>query len=255
MAEKLTAKAHPLARFSQIRSWVLLALSLATFSGAAALAADKTVWELRVTTATVDGSCLLRQAWLKVGGRFHHWELVRIDDPSNYTGKVGEKWQFIRYHRSSFLSQTDSVKQSNGSYGNPFFYLEALEEGDLEIYRRLEANSSVLKNPYTYVDQMRKDLKRPKLIPAIAVQYVAEKELNKLNRINSYNPFNENLDGEKAIVPIAETVCDVTTTYLMRNAKARYKQSLTGTKTLISNETLPLAPNRRSFAEEWIEAH
>jgi hypothetical protein len=253
MTEKSTAKARP-SGISVKRFPALLVLFLLMSSGAAAFAEDKTVWELRVTTAKVDGSCLFRQAWLKVGGRFHHWELIRIDDPENYTGKLGEKWQFIRYHRSSFLSAIDGANRIDGPYSDPFFYLESLDERDLEFYRRLSGNSSVVKNPYAYVDLMRKDLRRPSLLPATVVHYVGENDLHKLNRTNSYNPFHQKLDGRKVVVPIEQSVCEVGATYLMNNAKARYKQSITGRKTLISNETLPLAPSRKTFAEEWIQA-
>ena len=227
---------------------------LAFLSSSTVMAVGGPVWELRVTTAEVEGSCLLREDWKRVGGRYHYWELIQINDPAKYTGKMGEDWRFLRHHKFSFLDLKDAGTRVEGQDSRIFFNLEAIEERDLEFHKRM-SKTTILSNPYAYVDALREAFKKPNLLPATVVHYVSEKKLYGLNRLNSFNPFQDKIDGREVIVPLDQTVCDLKFSYLMKGAKARYNKNFLGKKVLISNETIPFAKDKKTFAEEWLEAN
>lgn len=217
-------------------------------------AADKPIWELRVTTAQVNGICLFKQKWLQVGGNYSQWKLIRIDDPKKFSGKIGDTtWQFLRSHTSNFLlpkGESEDGWPNNGKY---FFKLDAIDETTLDSYRSI-SKVSTAGNPYDYVDDLRISLKNPKLLPATVIRYIDESELYALNRLNSFNPFNGNIDGRKIIVPIERSVCDLNIIYLMNNAKARYTRNIIGIRKLISDETIPTDNEKKTFAQRWLDA-
>lgn len=229
-------------------------LTFFIFGSGSTLAADKPVWELRVTTAEIDGECLHNQTWQGVSGRYHQWDLIRIDDPKNYTGKIGEAtWQFVQHHKYSFLFRKDAANGSSMRNGNLFFNLDLIDEDTLDFYRKA-AKASVGTNPYGYVDNIRRDLKKPHLLPATVVRHAYERELYDLNRLNSFNPFEVNIDNRQVVIPVERSVCDLKVIYLMNNAKARYTKNALGKRTLISDDTKPTNMGKKTFAEEWLEA-
>jgi hypothetical protein len=235
------------------RTWLAF---LAFLISNAVFAASGPVWELRVTTAQVDGSCLHRDSWQNVKGRYHYWELIQINDVTNYSGKLGEDWKALRHHTYSFLVPSDAETNFGARNGDIYFNLEEIDESVLAVHRRLSQRTTEL-NQYEYVDVLRAELKKPNLLPATLVRYVRESELYRLNRLNSFNPFKDNTDGDgrKLLVPLDRSVCDLKISYLMKDARARYEKSFFGKRVLISNETVPLDKGQKTFAEEWLAAN
>jgi len=217
-------------------------------------AAPDPVWELRVTAAQVDGTCLYDKAWIPVGQRYLYWDLIQINDPDKYTGKIGEDWRLIRHHKSSFLTRKNSGSVSKKTEGDVFFNLEVLDETSLDFFRGMNKTLK-LSNDYAYIDVMRSQLKKPNLLPATAVRYVSERDLYNLNRLNEFNPFSDTSDGRIVLIPVERSACDLKITYLMNRAKARYVTGPFGKKSLISNETVPLSKDEKTFAEKWLEAN
>jgi hypothetical protein len=153
------------------------------------------------------------------------------------------------------LSQTDFNDNRDNA---EFFNLKYLDEESLNTDRRMAneiANTPAIQGIFDHVrlvDSMRNKFSKPKLLPATVVRYVPELELYRLNEVNNFNPFQENMDGRKVIVPIGISVCDLKINYLMKGAKARYIKNLLGQKKLIMDETVPYSPGKESFAKEWM---
>ncbi len=223
---------HTVKTFAYMRKKnTVLALLLIIGAGGAASSENK----LTTTVADVNGRCLFENAWLDVSDRYIYWEV----SGSRVT---------LRWHKSDLILpkvRNLAVPDDSPRLRVPVAFAINLSEGNPRL------NKSIFPD-LAYRDAMRVKLGIPNLIGATIVHRVNERELWVRNLTNQRNLFKRDLDAEH-YVPTGYSVCDLEIRYLMKSAEAIYEKSFFGGIVFKSNQTVPLNPGERSFAEEILD--
>lgn len=232
---------HIIHRFSYLSTVLFLALL--------PIAAHASEFKLSVTTADVQGKCLHQGHWIEVEGRYHYWQLTEFSKqfPEKQDGSISGI--NVGWHKFSLLNPTKKTElpRSDGGLVNRFYF-------DLESIRPSPQTEELMERhspEFRFLKEKKAQLKNQKLLPAIVVAEVPEKDLFRLNKLRDPNLFKDDVSNPVS-VPIGYAVCDAKVTFLMDGATARFTKSLVGGKTLKEDNTVPLGDGRKTFAAEFI---
>lgn len=195
--------------------------------------------KLTATVADISGKCMVEASWVDVSGRYIYWE---VSGP-----RVRTNW-----HKSDLVHPrvdgTSSVVEESPILRSPFAF--AL---NLWAVRGSSPASDLGSPELAYRDAMRIKLKMPNLVAAVMVHQVKESDLWGRNRMNESNIFKRDNWDRSYYVPTRYSVCDLQIRYLMNRAEAVFEKPLIGKVVIGSNQTVPLKPGERSFAEEILD--
>ena len=215
---------------------IALALGLVSIAGTAFGAENKLI----ATVADISGRCLLEGSWVDVVDRYIYWE---VSGPN-----VQTKW-----HKSNFFHPRGAAKadiaEDSAVLRSPVAFALNLRNDNFPTSR----SAARLWPELAYRDSMRVKLKKPNLTAAVVVHRVDESDLWELNRTTGAGIFSRDKLDSKHYVPTRYSVCDVEVKYLMNKAEAVFKRPLIGKVVIKTNQTVPLNPGERSFAEEILD--
>jgi hypothetical protein len=195
--------------------------------------------KLTATVADISGKCMVEASWVDVSGRYIYWE---VSGP-----RVRTHW-----HKSDLVRPKGGVSANVADEStvlrSPFAF--AL---NLSGVRGRGSVSDLAWPELVYRDAMRIKLKMPNLMAAVMVHHVNESDLWGRNLTNGANIFSRENSDSKYYVPARYSVCDLEIRYLMDRAEAVFEKPLIGKVVIRSNQTVPLKPGERSFAEEILD--
>jgi hypothetical protein len=195
--------------------------------------------KLTATVADISGKCMVEASWVDVSGRYIYWE---VSGP-----RVRTNW-----HKSDLVRPRGGVSASvvdeSPVLRSPFAF--AL---NLSGVRGSGLASDLASPELAYRDAMRIKMKMPNLVAAVMVHQVKESHLSRRNLSNESNIFNRDNWDRSYYVPTRYSVCDLEIRYLMNKAEAVFEKPLIGKVVIRSNQTVPLKPGERSFAEEILD--
>jgi len=215
---------------------IALALGLVSIAGTSLGAENKLV----ATVADISGRCLLEGSWVDVVDRYIYWE---VSGPNVHT-----KW-----HKSNLIhprgAARANIAEDSVVLRSPIAFALNLRNDNFPTSR----SEARLWPELAYRDSMRVKLKKPNLTAAVVVHRVDESDLWELNLTSGANIFSRDKLDSKHYVPTRYSVCDVEVKYLMNKAEAVFKRPLIGKVVIKTNQTVPLNPGKRSFAEEILD--